>query len=77
MSGSSSVPPHTASAHYYSAADLGRFPEIARGSKPLADKFFDWYNAVFADGALTTREKSLDRARRRTRGAVSVLYQRV
>ena len=22
-------------------------------------KFFDWYNAVFADGALTAREKAL------------------
>ncbi|MCB0483829.1 MAG: arsenosugar biosynthesis-associated peroxidase-like protein, partial [Flavobacteriales bacterium] len=26
---------------------------------PLAKKFFDWYGDVFADGALTAREKSL------------------
>ena len=25
----------------------------------LAEKFFAWYNAVFAEGALTGREKSL------------------
>ena len=46
-------------AHYYHDADLGRFPEISRGAPALAEKFFDWYNAVFAEGALTTREKSL------------------
>jgi alkylhydroperoxidase/carboxymuconolactone decarboxylase family protein len=45
--------------HYFDAADLGRFPEISRGNKDLADKFFSWYNAVFAPGALTAREKSL------------------
>ena len=50
---------HTSSSHYYNAADLGRFGDIARGNKPLADKFFAWYDAVFAGGALTTREKSL------------------
>lgn len=52
--------PHSASSpHYYHSTDLGRFPEIARGSKDLADKFFAWYGAVFAEGALTAREKSL------------------
>lgn len=51
--------PHAASPHYYGAADLGRFGEIARGNKDLADKFFAWYSAVFAEGALTTREKAL------------------
>lgn len=45
--------------HYYNGSDLGRFGEIARGNKALAEKFFGWYNAVFAEGALTTREKSL------------------
>ncbi|HUF27422.1 MAG TPA: arsenosugar biosynthesis-associated peroxidase-like protein [Gemmatimonadaceae bacterium] len=50
---------HRSSAHYYHSADLGRFGEIARGSPDLAKKFFDWYNAVFAEGALTKREKSL------------------
>jgi len=59
MSASPSGPLHGVSDHYYHAADLGRFTEIARGGTALADKFFDWYNAVFAAGALTTREKSL------------------
>ncbi|MEJ7813273.1 MAG: arsenosugar biosynthesis-associated peroxidase-like protein [Gemmatimonadaceae bacterium] len=45
--------------HYYHDADLGRFGEISRGAPELAKKFFDWYGAVFAEGALTTREKSL------------------
>jgi alkylhydroperoxidase/carboxymuconolactone decarboxylase family protein len=45
--------------HYYDHADLARFTEIGRGSPELAKKFFDWYGAVFAEGALTVREKSL------------------
>lgn len=45
--------------HYYDALDLGRFGEIERGAPALAEKFFDWYSAVFAEGALTAREKSL------------------
>ena len=45
--------------HYYHAADLGRFPEIGKDAPHLAEKFFDWYGAVFAEGALTAREKSL------------------
>ncbi|MDP7113775.1 MAG: arsenosugar biosynthesis-associated peroxidase-like protein, partial [Myxococcota bacterium] len=36
-----------------------RFPEIGEGAPELAAKFFDYYGAVFADGALTAREKSL------------------
>src|ERR687890_429080 len=45
--------------HYYDHADLARFGEVNRGAGHLADKFFDYYNAVFAEGALTAREKSL------------------
>ena len=45
--------------HYYDQQDLGRFGEIARGAPDLAAKFFEWYGAVFAAGALTAREKSL------------------
>ncbi len=45
--------------HYYNAPDLGKFGEIAKGNAELAKKFFDWYGAVFADGALSAREKSL------------------
>jgi alkylhydroperoxidase/carboxymuconolactone decarboxylase family protein len=48
-----------AATDYYRPIDLGRFAEIARGSDDLAAKFFAWYGAVFADGALTQREKSL------------------
>ena len=55
----SSMTQHDGSDHYYHAADLDRFREIARGGQALADKFFDWYSAVFAEGALTTREKAL------------------
>ena len=45
--------------HYYDARDLKRFPEIGESRPDLAKKFFEWYEAVFADGALTAREKSL------------------
>jgi 4-carboxymuconolactone decarboxylase len=45
--------------HYYSDADLARFPEIGKNVPDLAAKFFDWYGAVFADGALSAREKSI------------------
>src|SRR5258705_3688741 len=47
------------SEHYYQPADLTRFAEIGKNAPELAKKFFDWYGAVFADGALTAREKSL------------------
>src|SRR5256885_16990385 len=45
--------------HYYAAHDLARFSEIGKNAPELAQKFFDWYTAVFADGALSAREKSL------------------
>src|SRR5215831_8888646 len=45
--------------HYYDAHDLARFPAIGANAPELAKKFFDWYGAVFADGALSAREKSL------------------
>jgi alkylhydroperoxidase/carboxymuconolactone decarboxylase family protein len=44
---------------YYNAQHLADFPKIAEGSPVLGQKFFDYYGAVFADGALTAREKSL------------------
>ena len=44
---------------YYDPADLPRFAEIGEHAKGLADKFFDYYGAVFQDGALSAREKSL------------------
>jgi len=45
--------------HYYDHQDLPRFGEIGQASAHLATKFFDYYNSVFEEGALTTREKSL------------------
>ena len=45
--------------HYYHQHDLARFGEIDRGAPELAKKFFDWYGAVFTQGALSAREKSL------------------
>jgi len=49
----------TARPSYYHHEDLAKFGDIARGSSVLAAKFFDYYGAVFAEGALTQREKSL------------------
>jgi alkylhydroperoxidase/carboxymuconolactone decarboxylase family protein len=44
---------------YYKPEDLSKFGEIGKDSPELAKKFFDYYNAVLAEGALTEREKSL------------------
>ncbi|HYI78145.1 MAG TPA: arsenosugar biosynthesis-associated peroxidase-like protein [Chryseolinea sp.] len=45
--------------HYYNAEDLKKFGDIGEFGKELAAKYFEYYGAVFADGALTAREKSL------------------
>ena len=50
---------HSHEHHYYDSADLAKFPDIANAAPHLGEKFFAWYTAVFADGALTAREKSL------------------
>lgn len=44
---------------YYDPKDLGRFPEIGQEAPELARKFFEYYNAVFAEGELSEREKAL------------------
>ena len=44
---------------YYHPPDLAKFPSIGENAPELARKFFEYYGAVFADGALTAREKSL------------------
>jgi len=44
---------------YYKPQDLPKFPEMGKEVPELAEKFFDYYNAVFAEGELTEREKSL------------------
>jgi len=45
--------------HYYNPDHLAKFGTIGEGNKELATKFFDWYGAVFKEGALSEREKSL------------------
>ncbi|HMS82926.1 MAG TPA: arsenosugar biosynthesis-associated peroxidase-like protein [Nitrospira sp.] len=44
---------------YYHSHDLGKFAEIGKGNKELWNKFKSYYDAVFAEGALTEREKAL------------------
>lgn len=44
---------------YYNPADLRKFGNISEWSEELGTKFFDYYNSVFQEGALTAREKSL------------------
>lgn len=44
---------------YYKPQHLADFAKISEGSPELGRKFFDYYSHVFADGALTAREKSL------------------
>jgi len=44
---------------YYEKKDLANFPSIGEHAPELARKFFDWYGATFADGALSAREKSI------------------
>lgn len=44
---------------YYNPEDLKKFGEIGEYQKELADKFFDYYGTVFADSALSAKEKAL------------------
>lgn len=44
---------------YYRTKDLSKFDEIGKDAPDLAKKFFDYYQAVFAEGELTEREKAL------------------
>ena len=46
-------------ASHYHVDDLAKFPTIGENAPALAEKFFAWYGAVFAEGALSAREKSL------------------
>ena len=45
--------------NYYQSQDLKKFKNISDWSPELGEKFFDYYNSVFDEGALTAREKSL------------------
>jgi 4-carboxymuconolactone decarboxylase len=44
---------------YYHPADLGKFAEMGNANKELWTKFSRYYSAVFAEGALSEREKAL------------------
>ena len=44
---------------YYDPQDLKKFEEIGKNAPELARKYFDYYSAVFAEGALSEREKAL------------------
>jgi 4-carboxymuconolactone decarboxylase len=46
-------------AGYYHEEDLPRFAEMGKNAPELWEKFQAWYGAVFAEGALTQREKAL------------------
>ena len=46
-------------ADYYHSEHLRGFAEIAEGGSDLAQKFFAYYGSVFAEGALSGREKAL------------------
>lgn len=45
--------------HYYKSEHLTNFGNIGQGNPELAEKFFSYYTSVFADGALSVREKAL------------------
>lgn len=44
---------------YYNPEDLKKFGDVGEFGPELAEKFFDYYGAVFEEGALTAREKAL------------------
>ena len=45
--------------HYYAPDHLKAFGTISEGAPELGKKFFEYYSAVIAAGALTEREKAL------------------
>ena len=44
---------------YFKPADLKKFGEITEFQEEMGKKFFDYYNTVFKESALTEREKAL------------------
>lgn len=46
-------------AEYYNPEHLKQFGQVSEGNPELAEKFFAYYGAVFAEGALSVREKAL------------------
>lgn len=52
-------PNRTMQKTYYDPADLKKFGAISDWNEALGSKFFEYYNSVFREGALSEREKSL------------------
>lgn len=46
-------------ASYFQPGDLKKFGQITEWQEEMGKKFFDYYNTVFQEGALTEREKAL------------------
>ena len=44
---------------YFKSGDLKKFKDIVEFQEDLGKKFFDYYNTVFKESALTEREKAL------------------
>ena len=44
---------------YYKPEDLKKFKDITEFQEKLGKSFFEYYNSVFEEGALTKREKCL------------------
>lgn len=44
---------------YYDPKDLKKFGDVGQAAPELWKKFLAWYGAVFAEGALSEREKAL------------------
>ena len=59
---------------YYTPEDLGKFGTIGEEAPVLAEKFFDYYGAVFAEGALTQRREISYRTSGSACGTVPILY---
>lgn len=45
--------------NYYKSEDLKKFGNITEFQEKMGDKFFEYYEEVFEEGALTKREKAL------------------
>ncbi len=45
--------------YYFNPEDLKKFGNITEWQEEYGKKFFDYYGAVFKEGALTEREKAL------------------
>jgi alkylhydroperoxidase/carboxymuconolactone decarboxylase family protein len=45
--------------NYFNPEDLKKFGQITEFQEEMGKKFFEYYNEVFREGALTVREKSL------------------